>query len=44
VAEPVVREALHTRGMSALPLVVRAGEVVASGQYPSRDELRALLP
>jgi len=44
MAESVVREALHTRGTSALPLVVRAGEVVASGTYPSRDELRALLP
>lgn len=44
VAQPVVREALHTRGMSALPLVLREGEVVASGTYPSRDELRDLLP
>jgi len=43
VAEPAVREALHTTGVSALPLTLRGGVILTSGRYPSRDELRGFL-
>lgn len=43
VAERAVREALHSDGTAALPLVLRDGQVVSKGSYPSLDDLRALL-
>ena len=38
-----VRAALTEKGEAALPLVLVGGAVVASGRYPARDELAALL-
>lgn len=38
-----VRSWLTDKGEDALPLVMVEGEVVASGAYPSRDELAGLL-
>ena len=38
-----VRSELEKKGEAALPLTIVDGEVVASGVYPSRDELATLL-
>jgi hypothetical protein len=39
VGNPVVRRALQERGSGSLPLVLWAGEAVASGAYPDRAAL-----
>jgi hypothetical protein len=39
VANPVIRRALQERGSGSLPLVLWAGEPVASGSYPDRADL-----
>jgi hypothetical protein len=39
VGNPVVRRALQERGGGCLPLVLWAGEAVASGAYPDRAVL-----
>ena len=39
----LVRARLTDKGEAALPLVLAGGEVVASGVYPTRDELAAAL-
>lgn len=39
----VVRTALTAKGEAALPLLVIEGRTVASGTYPTRDELAGLL-
>jgi AhpD family alkylhydroperoxidase len=41
--EELVRTALTEKGEAALPLLVADGKVLASGGYPSRDKLAALL-
>lgn len=38
-----VRQALETAGESALPVLLLDGRVVASGLYPSRDQLAGWL-
>jgi AhpD family alkylhydroperoxidase len=43
VENEVVRDALTNAGESALPLVLVGDAVAASGRYPVRDELAALL-
>jgi hypothetical protein len=39
MSNPTVRRALQERGSGSLPLVLWAGEVVASGAYPDRAAL-----
>jgi hypothetical protein len=39
VGETVVRNALVREGTGSLPLVVRDGEILSRGRYPTRDEL-----
>ena len=39
----VVRSLLAKDGSSCLPLILVDGQVVSSGQYPSRDELARLV-
>ncbi len=39
----LVRSRLTAEGAAALPLVLVGGEVVASGEYPTRNELAKLL-
>lgn len=36
---PALRQALNSRGMECLPLLVLDGEVIATGEYPSREDL-----
>lgn len=36
---PVLKRALNSRGMDCLPLLVLDGEVIATGEYPSREGL-----
>jgi len=40
---PAARRALDEGGLDALPLVLANGELLHSGSYPTRDDLRALL-
>ncbi|MEX2528272.1 MAG: arsenite efflux transporter metallochaperone ArsD [Gemmatimonadota bacterium] len=39
VDERIVNEALDREGVQALPVIVREGEIVSKGRYPSREEL-----
>jgi hypothetical protein len=41
-AEPRVREALASRGVGCLPLVLANGEILVEGRYPTREEILAL--
>jgi hypothetical protein len=41
VGRPMVRSALMAEGPECLPLVVRDGEILSRGRYPSRDEMAA---
>jgi len=43
VANEAVKAALTEKGDAALPMVLVAGQVVATGRYPERRELAALL-
>lgn len=36
---PVLKQALHSRGMECLPLLVLDGHIIATGEYPSREDL-----
>lgn len=36
---PVLKQALNSRGMKCLPLLVLDGEIIATGDYPSREDL-----
>ena len=42
VDEQVVLEAISREGMDVLPIVLREGEIVSKGSYPSRGELSRL--
>lgn len=39
VRNPLLKQALNSRGMKCLPLLVVDGQIIASGGYPSREEL-----
>ena len=43
VGEPLVAELLRTRGDAALPATLVNGVLLASGRYPTRDDLVAAL-
>jgi len=43
VENEVVKQALTDKGEGALPLLLVNGQVLASGQYPARDQLAAAL-
>jgi hypothetical protein len=42
-ANSLVRKALSTQGVAALPLVLLDGEILTGGRYPSREELASRL-
>jgi len=39
VQNDIVKSLLHEKGDSVLPVVIAEGKVIATGRYPSRDEL-----
>lgn len=42
-ANPVVKQALNSKGTKCLPTVLVDGEVVSEGAYPSREQLAAFV-
>lgn len=36
---PALKQALSSRGMQCLPLLVLDGQIIATGEYPSREDL-----
>ena len=42
-ANPAVANTIHGHGMECLPVILIDGEVVSYGEYPSRDELTAMV-
>ena len=39
VHNPTLKKALNSHGMKCLPLLVLDGEIITTGEYPSREEL-----
>ncbi len=39
IHHPVLKKTLHSQGMKCLPLLVLDGRVIASGGYPTRQQL-----
>lgn len=39
VQNEAVKSVLHEKGDQALPVIIAAGKVLATGRYPDRDEL-----
>jgi hypothetical protein len=42
-ANEIVKALLSTDGMACLPLILVDGEIVSTGQYPTREELARLV-
>jgi hypothetical protein len=42
-ANPLVKQALNSKGTQCLPLVLVDGDIKSQGSYPTREQLAALL-